>query len=1046
MMRWIIGSSLRLRLVIVGIAALLLVFGFTQINEVPVDALPEFSRPYVEIQTEALGLSAQEVEALITTPLEADLLNGVSWVEEIRSESLPGLSSIVMVFEKGTDIMRARQMVQERLLEIYTLPNVSTPPTMLNPLSSASRFLEIGLTSDELSLIEMSVLARWTIVPRLMGIPGVANVSIWGQRKRQLQVLVDSDKLRQEGITLMQIIRTTGNALWVSPLSFLEASTPGTGGWIDTPNQRLGIRHILPIKTAEDLGEVSIEGALTKRLADVATLVENHQPLIGDAFVNDEPALMLVVERFPWANTTEVTQDVEEALIALQPGLAGINMDTSLFRPATFLDIALKNLSTALIMGAVFMLLALFAFFFNWRSALISIVAILLSVITAGTVLYLSNVDINLMVIAGLIIALAAIIDNAVIDVNNIVRRFRESKENGNSRSTATLIYEAAVEMRMPIFYAAAIMALVVTPIFFLEGVSGAFFKPVALSFIVAMFSSIAVALTVTPALSYLMLRNANLENSNDSSPVRLLQNLFEKVNSGIITKPRLVFGVVCVLVVIGIVSLPLLRQESLLPDFKETDLVIRWEGSTSASHPAMRRITTMASRELRALPGVRNVSAQVGRAIMSDKRKNINSGELRVSIDPAADYDATVASVKKIVAGYPGFSPQVLTYLQAKVREELSGTGESLVVRVYGEEMDVIRQKAEEVQKVLARTEGVVDATVEYPQEMPTLEIEVNLEKVKEYGLKPGDVRRAATTLVSGLLVGSIFDEQKVFDVMVFGTPETRHSVNSIENILIDTQKGGHVRLKDVADIRIATSPTVIHRDAVARRMDVTANVRGRDLAAVAADVQFGIRQIKFPLEYRAELLGEYAERLAAQNRLRGFTIAAIIGIFLLLQAFFRSWRMATTVFLTLPMALLGGILTVLITSGGLLSFGSIIGFIAIFGIAVRNSITLVNRYQYLEEQGENFGPDLVKRVTQERFVPIVMTAVTTILAILPLAILGNLAGLEIMHPMAMVMVGGLISSTLFTLFGVPAIYLVFGAEREPIPVTDYKEAKAFA
>ena len=300
MMRWIIWSSLKLRLVVVTFAAGLIIFGFTQIDDMPIDTLPEFSRSYVEIQTEALGLSADEVEALITTPVEADLLNGVSWVENIRSKSLPGLSSIVLTFEKGTDIMRARQMVQERLIAVHALPNVSKPPTMLNPISSTNRTVEIGLTSDELSLIDLSVLARWTIVPRLMGVPGVANVSIWGQRKRQLQVQVDPERLRDEGVTLRQIIKTTGNALWVSPLSFLEASTPGTGGWIDTPNQRLGVRHLLPISNADDLAQVVIEGASGKRLGDVARVVEDHQPLIGDAIVNDAPALMLVVEKFPW--------------------------------------------------------------------------------------------------------------------------------------------------------------------------------------------------------------------------------------------------------------------------------------------------------------------------------------------------------------------------------------------------------------------------------------------------------------------------------------------------------------------------------------------------------------------------------------------------------------------------------------------------------------------------------------------------------------------------------------------------------------------------
>jgi multidrug efflux pump subunit AcrB len=397
---------MKLRIVIAVLAVFLLVLGFEQYDDIPVDILPEFSRPYVEIQTEALGLSAQEVEAMITTPMEADMLNGTTWVEEIRSVSLPGLSSIVLIFEKGTDIMRARQVVQERLTEVFALPNVSKPPVMINPLSSDSRTMTIGLSSDKLSLIEMSVLARWTIVPRLMGLPGVANVSLWGERKRQLQVQVEPERLRDEGITLRQVIKTTGNSLWASPLSFLEASTPGTGGWIDTPNQRLGIRHILPIRTAEDLSRVPVEGTLSSRLGDVATVVEDHQPLIGDAIVNGRPSLMLIVEKFPWANTLDVTEEVDIALNAMSPGLSGIEIDSSLFRPATFLDQMMENLSYALVISAVFMILAFLAFFFNWRTALISTVSVLVSLVAAGTVLYVRGTDINMMIIAGLLLAL----------------------------------------------------------------------------------------------------------------------------------------------------------------------------------------------------------------------------------------------------------------------------------------------------------------------------------------------------------------------------------------------------------------------------------------------------------------------------------------------------------------------------------------------------------------------------------------------------------------------------------------------------------------
>ena len=1050
MMRWIVWSSLKLRFVMAALAALLLVFGFTQLNEMPVDALPEFTRPYVEIQTEALGLSAQEVEALITTPLEADLLNGVSWVEEIRSESIPGLSSIVLVFEKGIDIMRSRQMVQERLIAVHALPNVSKPPTMLNPLSSASRCMKIGLTSDKLSLIEMSVLARWTIKPRLMGIPGVANVSIWGQRERQLQVQVDPERLRDEGVTLAQVIKTAGNALWASPLSFLEASTPGTGGWIDTPNQRLGIQHLLPISKPEELAQVPIEGTPSKRLGDVATVVEDHQPLIGDAIVKDAPALTLVVEKFPWANTLEVTQDVEEALAALRPGLSGLEMDPTLFRPATFLDLAVANLSIALLIGAVLMIVALVAFLFDWRTALISTVAILVSVFAAGTVLYARGAEFNMMIIAGLMIALGVIIDDAIVDIENTVRRLCPHRQKGNGMPMARIILEAALEMRRPVLYATLIMMLAVMPVLFMEGVSGAFCQPLGTSYMLALLVSMVVAMTVTPALSLILLSQRRRKRDlHESLLVQMLYGIYDAVFSRTIRAPRLAFVAVCAIVVAGLVSIPFLRQESLLPNFKEMDLLIRWEGSSSASYQAMSRITTLASRELRSIPGVRNVSADMGRAITSDKRTNINSGELWVSIDPTADYEATVAAVKQVVAGYPGLSPEVLTYLQAKVREELSGTGQSLVVRVYGEDMNIIRKKAEEMQKVLARTDGIVDAKVQYPKEMPTLEIELDLEKAKRYGLKPGDVRRSATSLVSGLEVGSLYEEQKVFEVMVYGTPGTRHSVTSIQELLIDTPLGNHVRLKEVADVRIVPAVTVINRDAVARRMDVTATVRGRDLAAVAADVERLIQQVDFPLEYRAELLGEYAERLAAQERVLAFAIAAAIGIFLLLQVFFRSWRLAIAVFLTLPMALVGGVLAAFLT-GGLLSFGSVIGFIAVFGIAVRNGITLVSRYRHLEQNdGEIFGTDVVERSTREQSAPILMTAVTTALAFLPLALFGNIAGLEIVHPMAIIVLGGLVTATLFTLAGVPAMYLLFGAKRElelELPVTGVSEEETFA
>jgi CzcA family heavy metal efflux pump len=1032
MMKKIVIAAMKVRLLVATVAVLLIIFGITQLSKVPVDVLPEFSRPYVEIQTEALGLSAAEIEALVTTPMEADMLNGVSWVEEIRSESIPGLSSIVLIFEPGTDIMKARQMVQERLVSIFALPGVSKPPAMLNPLSSTSRVLTVGLSSDELSLIDISVLARWTIVPRLMGVPGVAIVSIWGQRKRQLQVLVDPEKIDQKGVTLNQIIRTTGNALWVSPLSFLDASTPGTGGFFDTPNQRLGIRHILPITNADELAQVVVDGSKFS-LGDVAEVVEEHQPLIGDAIVDESPNLMLIVEKFPWANTVEVTEDVEAALKNLQPGLSGLKMNSNLFRPATFLELATANLKSSLLIGGILVLLGLFAFTLNWRSALISLITILLSFIVAVTILYLQGITPNMMIIAGLIIAIGLVIDDSIIDVENIKKRINEHREAGSDKNVASIIYEASLEMRRPTIYASLILVLVMVPVLLLEGLSGSFYSPIASAYILALATSFIVTLIVTPALSLLLLKNVS-SKSVDSPITKTLRAIYDLLFVWATRVPRTAFAAVVVIIVVGFIASMFLKQGTVIPEFKETDLLVRWDGPSGTSHPEMNRIASLVSNELRSIPGVRNVSANIGRAVLSDRVTNINSGQIWVSLDPAADYETTVSSVEEVVKGYPGLSNEVLTYFQSKVREELSGTDESIIVRVYGEDPQIIKDKAGEIKNLLGNVEGIVESRVLYPNEEPTVEIEVNLEAAKRYGLKPGDVRREATSLVSGILVGNLFEEHKVFDVMVWGVPETRHSLTSLQELLISTPKGGSVPLKNIADIRVVSAATNIKRESVIRYLDVSATINGGDYANVTAGIESIINKVDFPLEYRAELLGEFAERLAVQDRILSMVIAAAILIFLLLQATLRSWKLAFAIFLTLPMALVGGIVISLFSSGGVLSLGSIIGFATVFSIAIRNNIILIHRYRSFEsENNQSFGPELVQQVTRERFTPILSAAALTFIAVLPIAIYGNVAGLEIVHSSALVILGGLVTSTLYTLMGVPALYLMFGANPQP-------------
>jgi CzcA family heavy metal efflux pump len=1017
---------------VLALAAALMVAGMIQLRNVPVDVYPEFAPPYVEIQTEALGLSAAEVEQLVTVPME-ELLQGVPWLQTMRSDSIPGLSSIVLIFEPGTDLMRARALVQERLTQAHGLPtaNVSKPPVMLQPLSSTSRVMMIGLSSEQMSLIDMSVLTRWTIRPRLMGVPGVANVAVWGMRQRQLQVQVDPARLQANNLSLRQIIETAGNALWVSPLKYLTASTPGiTGGFVDTPNQRLGVRHIVPISSPDDLAQVNVAGTQL-RLGDVTDVVEDHQPLIGDAVVNGGAGLILIVEKFPWANTLDVTRGVEEALAALDPGLQGITVDPTIFRPATFIEMAIDNLTWSLLIGLLLVVLVLIAFLFEWRTAIISIVTIPLALLAAALVLHWRGETMNTMILAGLVIALGAVVDDAIVDIENIARRLRQRHGDASDRPISEVILAASLEVRGAIVFATLIVVLAVIPVFFLDGLSGAFFRPLAFSYALALLASMLVALTVTPALALFFL-SKEAATRREAPLIRWLQSGYNRLLARTIRAPRAVFALVVLVVVAGLAVTPFLGQ-SLLPSFKETDLLVDWNGAPGTSHPEMARITQESAKELRAIPGVRNFGAHIGRAVMGDEIVGINSTESWVSVDPAADYDATVAAVQQAVNGYAGIDREVLTYLRERTRDALTGTSDAIVVRLYGPELPTLRQKAEDVRQALVGIEGVIDLKVEAQVEEPTVEIEVDLAKAEPYGLKPGDVRRAAATLVNGLEVGNLFEEQKVFEVVVVGTPDLRNSVTSLRELMIETAGGERVRMEDVANIRIMPQSNIIKREGQHRRIDVSLNVQGRDLGAVAREVNQRLQNVQFPLEYHPEVLGEYAERQAAQNRLLGLAVAAAIGIFLLLQAAFGSWRLATLAFLTLPSALVGGVIAAYL-GGGVISLGSLVGFLAVLGIAARTGIMLISHYQHLEhEEGETFGPELVLRGARERIAPIMMTTAATALALVPLVVAGNIPGHEIEHPMAIVILGGLITSTLLNLFVVPALYLRFGYIREP-------------
>jgi Cu/Ag efflux pump CusA len=1037
MMRWLVGSSLRFHGLVLAVAAVVMLVGVTRLRDAPVDVLPEFGPPTVEIQAEALGLSAVEVEQLITVPFEQDLLNGVAFLDEIRSESLPGLARIQLVFEPGTDLFRARQVVNERLAEAQVaLPGVSKPPQMLQPLSSTNRVMMVGLSSREVSPIQMSVLARWTITPRLLAVPGVANVAVWGFRDRQLQVQVDPEHLRSSGVSLSQVVETTGNALWASPLSFVEASVPGTGGFIDTANQRLGVMHVSPIATSDDLAQVRVEGT-AYRLGDVARVVEDHQPLIGDA--NGGSGLVLVVEKFPEANTLDVTKGVEEAIDVMRPGLSGLEFDTTIFRPASFLEESIDNLTLALILGGVLLALVLAAFLFDWRAVLIGFVTIPLSLLAAGLVLYALGETINAMVVAGFAAAVGLLVFDAVSDVENVTRRLRRERRDGREPA-APVVLEAMLELRGAAVCAALIVALALLPLFVLGGVAGEFFPSLAVSYLLAVLASLAVALTVTPAFSLLLLSRAPLEQREPPLARRLLAG-YDGVMAAVLRRPLRAYVVVGALLVAGLAALPFLRA-SLTPSFKERELLVHLDGAPGTSLPEMNRITSQAARELRALPGVENVGAHVGRAVTSDQAVNVNSAELWVGVDPDADYDATLVSVEEVVDGYPGLVRELRTFSAERVDEVLAQSDEDLVVRVYGEDLEVLQGKAEEVRRALADVDGVVEEHVALPAEEPTLEIAVDLAAAQQAGIKPGEVRRAAATLLSGIAVGSLFEAQKVFDVVVWGVPDIRRSVSDVRDLLIDTPTGGHVRLGEVADVRVAPSPNVIRHEAVSRYVDVEADVSGRRVAAVVGDVERRLDEIQFPLEYHAEVLGPQGR--TPQGRLIAVGIAVALGVLLLLQAAVGSWRLAILAFAALPLALSGGALGAL-AAGGTISLGTLIGFFGVLGIFARNEILLIRRFQELErERGEPLGPELVLRGTRDRLLPIVTTALATGVLLAPVVALGEIPGLELVRPLAVVVLGGLVTSTLLSLLVLPAVYVRVASRPSPGLVRRFRERAA--
>ncbi len=1000
----LVGLAVKFRALVIGLSVVVLGLGMAQLRSADVDTYPDFAPPQVQVQAEALGLSAAEVEQLITVPLEQDLLNGVPWLHAIDSESLPGLSTIDMRFDAGTDLLQARQMVQEHLTQAHALPQVGTPPVMVQPTAATGRVLMVALGATDLSLVDLSILARWKIKPRLEGLPGVANVAIWGQRDRQLQVQVDPAKLRRYGVSLQQVVSSTGNALWVSPLTFVEASTPGTGGFIDTTNQRLGIQHVTPITTAKSLSQVTIEdtGKSIVQLRQVSSVVEGHQPLVGDAVVGDRGGLMLVIQKFPGADTREVTEAVEDALDDMRPGLSGITIDTSVYRPASYIDSALHNLGVRALAALLLLVAVLLALLLSWRLALLCFVSVSLSVVGSAWVLYLVGATFDVMTIGGMVAASCVLVSEAV--------RGAEVFRRGTAVDTEQTLIERTRSTRAPLVYATLVALLLPVPALALDGVAGSFARSAVAAYALSVAVAAVVAHLTAPALGSLLWRG---RAARPAPVLARLERGYDRLARRASVRRATAIAVLALLIAGAAVVPQLGSSRAALPTAQDRALTITWQAAAGTSLPEMSRMTTRAVAQLRQLPGVTRVGAHIGRALMADQPVDVDSAQIWANVAEGAPYDRTVAAVRQVMDGYPGMRARLATYPADRIAATQRQEGDApVVVRVYGPDQAQLAAETGTIRALLSKVPGVGNAHIVAQPMEPDITLQVDLPKAQRYGLTPGDVRRASATLFAGLPVGSLYEDQKIFDVVVWGIPNARRTPEDVADLLLDVPGHGHVRLGAVAKVRMVPQPTAIKHDDISKYRDVTASVSGRDIGDVISDVRDRLERLPMANEFHAEVRSGELTYDSEHWRVTLIALAVLVAILLLLQLVAGSWRTALMVLVLAPAGAVGSVLAAP-TVGGITTAAGLLGTLAAVAAAFCMAVPLVRAV----------GDAPAVAAARRQVVPVTLTALLTAAVLLPFALAGAVAGTELLQPLAVVALAGLVTALLSTLLVLPAV-----------------------
>lgn len=1021
----VVGFSLRHPGLVLALTGLLVAYGLYTLGRAKYDVFPEFAPPQVVIQTEAVGLSPEQVELLVTQPIE-NAIHGVPGIEALRSNSIQGLSIVTVVFDPATDIYRDRQVLAERLAAVSTrMPQGVAAPAMSPLTSSTSMVLAVGLSSERRSLMDVRTAADWVVKPRLLAVSGVAKVSVFGGEVQQFQVQIDPARLIQYGLTFDDVV---GAARRVTGIR--------GAGFIDTANQRIVLRTEGQSRTSAAIARSSLvqtggaNGALSITLGDVARIAEAPEPPVGAASVMGKPAVQLVVSEQYGANTLEVTERVERALTELRPTLEaqGIVPHADLFRAANFIETATHNVAVALAIGAALVVAVLLLFLFNLRTAAISLAAIPLSLLAAVAVMEHFDLSLNTMTLGGLAIAIGLLVDDAVIAVENIYRRLRENRHATQPRPVLRVILTATLEVRSAVVYATLIIALVFVPVLTMPGVAGRLFGPLGLAYILATLASLVVALTATPALSLMLLGRYHLPE-HEPPVVHWLKQRYRALLISVERHGRAVIAAVAVVTLGGIAALPFFGG-SFLPELKEGHFVLHMVMVPGTSLAESLRVGGRATEALLKLPFVRSVAQRAGRAEGADDTVGTHYSELNVDLkrDDAAGESAP-ERIRRALDDFPGVVFAVKTFLTERVEEILSGYTASVVVNVYGTDLDMLDHEAQEVAQVLRQVPGAADVQVQSPPGAPQLVVRLRPEALARWGLEAVQVLDAVRTAYQGEVVGQVYEGNRVFSVAVILDPRLRHRVQDIGALALRSPAGAYVRLRELADIRQEAGRYVVLHDGARRLQTITCNVTGRDVKSFVAEARQRVHAgVSLPAGSYVEF-GGAAEAQARSSR-DLLVHSAIVGIVivLLLSLVMGNGRNVFLVLVNLPFALVGGVAALALT-GGEVSIGSLVGFVTLFGITLRNSIMMLSHYEHLVTvEGVPWGPEAALRGAQERLAPILMTALVTALGLLPLALGREAPGREIEGPMAVVILGGLVTSTALNLLVLPTLARRFG------------------